>query len=440
MIIPLADVVERTGGRLHGDGPVSVRGASIDSRAVAPGQLFVAVVAERDGHEFVADAVRMGASAVLVSRPVDAEVAQVVVDDTVDALGRIGALARERLQGPVVGITGSVGKTSTKDLLAAVCASVGVTTASEKSLNNEMGVPLTLVNADESTVRTVVEMGARGIGHIAALCAIARPTVGIVTAVAAAHTEMFGSLDGVALAKGELVEALPADGTAVLNVDDERVAAMASRCAGSVVGYGERGEVRAVDVVVGDDLRPSFVIESPWGSAPVRLDIRGAHNVGNALAAAAAALVTGIALDDVVAGLGLAHLSPSRMDLVVLDGGGVVIDDAYNANPSSMRAALAALARVDARRRVAVLGCMAELGPDAGAEHLAIAAEAAAAGIEVVAVGTDLYGIEPVPDVDALLATVPPPSAGEATLLKGSRVAGLDRVARQWRREGRPTR
>ena len=457
MIIAISDLAAVAGGeiirprsdaggeRRDGRGPDVVRGASIDSRSLTHGELFVAVPAERDGHDFVAAAARLGAAAALVSRPVDADIVQIVVDDTVAALGAMGGLARERLDGPVVGITGSVGKTSTKDLLASICALAGVTTASEKSLNNEMGVPLTLLNADELTRRTVLEMGARGVGHIAQLCAIGRPDVGIVTAVAAAHTEMFGSIDAVAAAKGELVEALPTDGTAVLNADDPRVLAMATRTSARVLTYGSSADVVASDVVLDDELRASFVLTTPWGSAPVRLGVRGRHNVGNALAAAAAALVTGVGIDDVVAGLGTAQLSPSRMDLIVLPDGGIVLDDAYNANPASMRAALAALGSVDAGRRVAVVGLMAELGDDAPRLHAEIAAEARAAGIEVVAVGTDLYGsdadgVTTVVDLDELGERLDPPGPGEAVLLKASRVVGLDQVARRWRHGDQPAR
>lgn len=446
MIIPITDLAAVAGAALvaAGDSPpherLTVRGASIDTRELVAGELFVAVAAERDGHDFVPDAVRMGAAAALVTRALDVDVPQLVVDDTIVALGAMGGLARDRIGGPVVGITGSVGKTSTKDLLAAVCSRAGVTTASRRSLNNEMGVPLTLLNADEVTERTVIEMGARGPGHIAQLCTIARPDIGVVTAVAAAHTEMFGSIEAVATAKGELVAALPASGTAVLNGDDPLVAAMARRTTARVLTFGSTGDVRATDIEVDDELRASFRLASPWGDAPVRLGVRGEHNVANALAAAAAALVTGVALDDVVAGLATAELSPSRMDLIHLSSGGIVLDDAYNANPASMRAALAALGQVEAHRRVAVLGLMAELGADEARLHREIAEEAAAAGIEVIAVGTDLYGGEPVVDLDALADRLPRPGAGEAVLLKASRVIALDRVARRWRLEDRPAR
>ena len=346
--------------------------------------------------------------------------------------------ARDRIEGAVIGITGSVGKTSVKDLLAAICGGAGVTTASARSLNNEMGVPLTLINAAPGTERTIVEMGARGAGHIAYLCGIARPTIGVVTTVAEAHTEMFGSIDGVAAAKSELIAALPASGAAILNAEVPLVAAMASVATGDVVTFGNGGDVAATAVRLDADLHAHFTLSSPWGSAEISLGVRGEHNVANALAAAAAALVSGVSMDHVVAGLAAAELSPSRMDLSRLASGGIVLNDAYNANPASMLAGLRALAALDVGRRVAVLGLMAELGDDAATRHREMAEVASGLGIEVVAVGTDLYGIVPLTDADEVLARIAPPVDGEAVLLKGSRIAGLDRVAQAWLPAGRP--
>lgn len=413
-----------------------VDGAGIDSRRLVRGSLFVAVRAERDGHDFAAAAAAGGAGAVLVDHGMDLPVPQLVVEDTLAGLGRAGQAARARLEGPVVGITGSVGKTTTKDLLAAVFAGVGPTAASERSLNNELGVPLTLLGAPAGARRAVLEMGARGPGHIALLCDLGRPQVGIVTAVAAVHTETFGTVAEIGRAKGELIEALPADGLAVLTRAYPEVADMASRSSAPVVWFGEGGDVVATDVRLGDDLVPTFRFSSPWGSAEVRLGLRGAHNVANALAAAAAALGTGLSLEDVVAGLERATSSPWRMDLRVSSAGGRVLDDSYNASPTSMRAALAMLAELPARRRVAVLGLMAELGPGAAAEHVRIAEEARSLGIEVVTVGTELYGQRPLVDVDTAIAELAPPAEGEAVLVKGSRVAGLERLAAAW--TGRP--
>jgi UDP-N-acetylmuramoyl-tripeptide--D-alanyl-D-alanine ligase len=216
-----SQVAETTGGTLHGP-DVTVDGAAIDSRVLRPGALFVPVVAERDGHDFIDAALTAGAPAYLTARPPGSGTA-VVVADTSAALTDLGRWARGRLPGPVVGVTGSAGKTSTKDLLGAVLQRAFPTVVSERSFNNERGVPLTLVNGDDGTRGAVIEMGARGAGHIASLCEIARPDVGVVTNVSAAHTELFGSVDAVAQAKGELVAALPSSGTAVLNAEDDRV-------------------------------------------------------------------------------------------------------------------------------------------------------------------------------------------------------------------------
>ena len=428
-----SEVARATDGRLVGPDAV-VSGAAIDSRRVAGGELFVPVVAERDGHDFVAAAVAAGAAATLTARPAATwgeggpGVPAIEVADTVAALAALGTHARRRLPDRVVGITGSVGKTSVKDLLAATLAARWRATASPGSFNNELGVPLTLLNAPGDSEAVVVEMGARGIGHIAALCAVARPTVAVVTRVAAAHTAMFGSLDAIADAKGELVEALPAGGTAVLNAGDPRVAAMAARTQSRVVTFGEGGDVRAEGVVLDDDLQAAFRLVGPWGEADVRLAVRGAHMVDNALAAATAALVCDVPLAGVAAALGEARLSPWRMDLVTLPSGALVLNDAYNANPASMSAALGALAALPARRRVAVLGIMAELGAGSDADHRAVADRAAELGIEIVAVAAPAYGAPTVADLEGAAAALAGLGEGDAVLLKGSRVAGLERL------------
>ncbi len=363
----------------------------------------------------------------------DGTATSVEVPDTVAALAAVGAHARDRLDatvaGRVVGVTGSVGKTSVKDLLAAALAARWRTVASAGSFNNELGVPLTLLGAGEGTEAAVVEMGARGPGHVAALCALARPSVGVVTRVAAVHTETFGSIEAVAEAKGELVAALPNDGTAVLNAADPRVAAMAARTAAAVVTFGEGGAVRAEGVRIDADLRPAFRLATPWGGADVRLAARGRHMIENALAAAAAALACDVPLDDVAGALATGTVSRWRMELTTSASGARVLNDAYNANPTSMAAALRALAALEARRHVAVLGVMAELGPTSDADHRAVGDLARDLGIEVVAVGAPAYGGLVVADVAAAVAALGPLGPGDAVLLKGSRVAGLERVA-----------
>lgn len=436
-----ATVAEAAGGQLIAPGGVaadseSLTGVAIDSRNLERGQLFVAIRAERDGHEFVPAALAGGAGALLVDREVSADVPVIVVADTGTALLAIGRAARARLSGPVAAVTGSVGKTSTKDMAAAALASRLRTTASERSFNNELGVPLTLANAPGDTEVAVVEMGARGKGHIALLCRAAHPTIGVVTAVAAAHTEMFGGLEAIAEAKGELVEALPDAGTAVLNDDYVLVRAMSARTKASVLSYSANGraaDVVAEEVTVDDELRPRFTVRSPWGVTQVRLEARGIHQVGNALAALAVAGACGVELESAVSALANASLSPWRMDVARTSAGAVLINDAYNANPVSMEAALRALAAVPARRRVAALGEMAELGDRAGSDHQAAAALAEGLGIEVVAVGTDAYGIEP-RSIDEAAAMLGSLGREDAVLVKASRVAGLELLAERLRR------
>lgn len=427
MQLRTSDLAAAVGGRLEGP-DVTVDGASQDSRAITPGQLFVPVVAERDGHEFIGAALANGAAAYLTTGPNPGGTA-IVVGDTVVALQAAGRHARSRLPPRVIGVTGSVGKTSVKDLLAAVLAERWATAASVRSFNNELGVPLTLLGAPDGTEAVVVEMGARGVGHIAELCAIASPTIGIVTRVAAVHTEVFGALDDVARAKGELVEALPADGAAVLNAADPSVAAMASRTAARVVQYGEGGEVRAEGVELNAALQARFRLVSPWGSEEVALGVRGFHQVENALAAAAAALVAGMDVDAVATGLGRAVLSPWRMELTTASSGALVLNDAYNANPTSVAAALESLAALPAERRTAVLGVMAELGEREEVEHAAIGARASELAIRVIAVAASAYGGEDVATLEEALAALGPLNDGDAILVKGSRVAGLERLA-----------
>lgn len=432
-----SELAEATGGDVFGR-QAEVDGAAIDSRLVAAGQLFVPLVAERDGHDFIGTAIAAGVPAYFTSGPIEAATA-ILVEDTAAALTDLGAHARDRLTGAVVGVTGSVGKTSLKDLLAAVSATTWRTSASVGSFNNELGVPLTLANAPDDTELVVVEMGARGRGHVALLCDVARPTVGVVTVVAGAHLEQFGSIDEVATAKSELVASLPAEGFAVLNADDHRVAAMAGVTSATVVTFGVAGgEVRAEDVALDGDLRAGFTLRSPWGSAPVRLAVAGAHQVVNALGAATAALALGAPVEAVAEGLAAGRLSAMRMDLWTRADGLRVLDDTYNANPTSMLAALDALAGLEAARKVAVLGTMAELGADAEASHVAVARAAAERGIEVVTVAEPRYGtgdLIAVDDPDAAVDVLVEQGigAGDAVLVKGSRSAGLERVVARLR-------
>ena len=418
-------VAAATGGRLHGP-DVELDGVSFDSRAVAPGQLFVPLIADRDGHEFIPGALAAGAAAYLTSRPPVGGTA-IEVPDTLRALMDLAAGERAQFSGPVIGVTGSVGKTSTKDLAWASLAASKRTWANERSFNNEQGLPTTLLNTPDGTEVLMLEMGMRGFGEIAELCAIARPTIGVVTRVAEAHSDRLGGIDGVAVAKAELIQALPADGTAILNADDHRVRGMRSVTAATVLLYGEAADadVRVSEVRLDDLARAGFHLDTPWGAVDVQLGISGHHMVNNA---AAALTCVGVVGGDLAAGAAaLAHvgLTAMRMDVQRTAAGAIVLNDSYNANPTSMRAALDALADLPAQRRFAVLGLMAEIS-DAETEHLAIARYAADRGIDVVAFGTGLYGVVPTDDPVAALGSV---ARGDAVLVKGSRVVGLERVA-----------
>ncbi|WP_232211506.1 UDP-N-acetylmuramoyl-tripeptide--D-alanyl-D-alanine ligase, partial [Nocardioides sp. CF8] len=361
----LAEIAEVVGGTAHGDATVT-GGAFIDTRTPEADGLFVAIVGERvDGHDFAEQAVAAGAVAVLGSRPTS--VPTVVVDDVVTALGDLARHVHDELAGlTTYALTGSQGKTGTKDYLAAILEGDGPTVATRGNFNNELGVPLTVLRAGLETKHLVVEMGARGVGHIAQLCRIAPPDVAAVINVGTAHIGEFGSREAIAQAKGEIVEALGAEGTAVLNADDPLVAAMAPRTPGTLVTFGTDAMVRATEVFTDDLGRPSFDLQWRGSGASVHLGQLGNHQIENALAAAAMALANGIDLDAVADGLTVAR-PPSRWRMELHDrvDGSAVINDAYNANPESMAAALDVLRgirRQAGRRTIAVLGEMFELG------------------------------------------------------------------------------
>ncbi|MCH7788060.1 MAG: UDP-N-acetylmuramoyl-tripeptide--D-alanyl-D-alanine ligase [Acidobacteria bacterium] len=419
------------------DGSATIDGASQDSREIAPGQLFVPLVAKRDGHEFVAAAAAAGAAAYLSSSGVVAgaeDLSCIEVEDTAVALTRLGAACRWRTKATVVGITGSVGKTTTKDLMIAACGPGRAVFANPRSFNNEIGVPLTLINSPGDTDLLILEMGARDAGHIASLCDLARPSIGVITMVGAAHTEVFGSIAAVIEAKGELIECLPPDGLSVLNAEQPEVLAMRRRTTAETLTFGEGGDVRATEVVMGNSHSPlsaSFVAHTPWGSVSVELAARGRHNISNALAALCVAGWTGTAIEAAADALTGAQMSPQRMDVRTLSGGATLIDDSYNANPMSMRAALDGLAELDVGidgRRIAVLGTMAELADGGIDEHIEVARYAGSLGIEVVAYRSDAYGVESVTSPREAVDRLGALDASSAVLVKASRVAQLEEV------------
>ena len=425
-----ADVANATGGALVGQN-AHLSGASFDSRSITPGQLFVPIVAERDGHEFIEMALKSGAGAYLTQRESVGRSA-IVVEDTLAALLKLGAWARVRLEptvgSRVIGVTGSVGKTSTKDFIAAALSSELVVSASERSFNNDQGLPVTLLNAADNAQALVLEMGMRGFGEIARLCSIAQPTIGVVTAVAAAHTERVGGIDGVARAKAELVQALPQSGFAILNADDERVREMRKFTQAQVLTYGvhEGADIRITKCEMDEMARASVSATTPWGSVSWAMSVPGAHMALNAAAAIAVAGACEVDIYQAATALEQSSLSPMRMQVITTDDGMTIINDAYNANPASMRAALDTLVGVKASRHVVIAGQMAELA-DSSAEHNAIVEYARSKSIEFIACETENYATSPHSIGDAV-RRVRDGGTDVAVLVKGSRVAALERV------------
>lgn len=447
----LSELASVVGGRLHGlhGEDVLVRSVVSDSRAAVRGSLFVALRGERvDGHEFVGDALARGAVAALVARPLDA-VPCLEVADPAAALLELAREERRRRPGTrVVGITGANGKTSTKDLAAAVLATRFRTHASPASFNTEVGLPVTLLGAAPDDEVIVAEMGARRAGDVALLCEIARPEIVVVTNVGVAHLEVFGSWEAIVEASAEPVAWLGEDGLAILNADDRVVRTYADRTRARVLWFGRSpdAEVRAEDVELDAEGRPRFVLVTPEGHEPIELRVPGEHMVDNALAAAAVGRALGVAPAEIAVALKGARISAWRMETFTTPDGVRVVNDAYNANPESMAAGLKA-ARWMARegRLVAVLGHMAELGPISLAAHERIGELVVRIGVDrLVTVGAPARailraavreGLEP----EGAIAVETPEEAleevrravrpGDVVLVKGSRVVGLEVVA-----------
>lgn len=445
--LTVAQVCEATNGIAHHLALTElIADVRIDSREITADCLFIAIKGERsDGHDFAADVIAAGARAVLSSRELDQPC--IVVDDPVLALGRLARWVRTRLLNcTVIGVTGSSGKTSTKELIGGILSADGPTVCPKGSFNTEVGVPLTILNADESTKYLVLEMGMRGEGQIRYLTEIAVPSVGVIVNVGTAHAELLGSREAIARAKGEIVDNLPPDGFAILNGDDPLILAKAKHTKANVVRFG-RGvdcEVRATDVRLDAAARPSFTLTHRDESVAVTLKVHGEHFVQNALAAAAVALSLGIHIDVVAAELRIAGLdSKWRMEVHELGNHITLVNDCYNANPESMRAALAATASMAAGRRSwAILGEMRELGETSSIEHESLGRAAAEMGIDrlicigdallpthesALAAGLKSFAVTDIQDAVSIITTEAIP--GDVIVVKASRGIALERVA-----------
>jgi UDP-N-acetylmuramoyl-tripeptide--D-alanyl-D-alanine ligase len=427
-VIPLslAEIARLCDGKLEpAPEATEVTGVKVDSRLVESGDLFVAVGA---GADFVDDARARGAAATLVP------------DDAFAALGALGAAVRDRTAAKVVGITGSTGKTSTKDILGALCRPHARCVVAESSFNNEIGVPVTLCRLEEDTEICVLELAMRGLGQIAELAGMARPHIGAITNVGPVHLELVDSLAGVVRAKAELLEALPPGGTAIVPAHPPELEPYLALDGVEVVRIGADGDVRLVRVDVRDQAT-RLEVDLAGEHVEVELNFTALHHVDNALVALAAYRALGLPLAEVGRGAREIVFSRWRGEEVELPGGGLLINDAYNANPVSMRAALALLgSRAGSRRRVAILGDMAELGPDGPAYHVEIGAAAAEAGVQaLVAIGPlargyadGASGVEAVwaptleEGLEAAARIVEP---GDCVLVKASRAIGLEAVA-----------
>ena len=433
MRITASEVALATHGLLIGP-DISAHGIAFDSRALIDQQAFVAIPGARDGHDFLGDAFSNGAPFAIVTKGHAVEGKTCVeVADTVAALAALGRHCRDRLAGSVdgrvVGITGSVGKTSTKDLVRAVLGSQFTRThVPEKSLNNDIGVPVTIINAPDDCDALVLEMGMRGFGEIARLCDIAKPTIGVITAIGDAHGERVGGISGVVRAKAELLNALSASGTAIVNIDSELVmqAAQDTQAGRVTFGFSTLSDVRC-EVVAADD-RGSMTVRFSHGndSATGIVPLIGHHMVTNAAAAVAVGITVGIPLAQCVRALENVIPAAQRMRWTKSHAGARILDDSYNANPLSMIAALDTVASINASRRIAVLGVMAEVD-NAAVAHSEITSACVRMNIELLPLDTDMYGLPAlsVAEVSERLASI---DESVVVLVKGSRVAATERI------------
>ena len=442
MMRTLASFAQACSGRLQGEDRAYSQ-VCTDTRTLARGELFVALRGPRfNGNEFVAQAHAAGAAGAVVDTPQVTPLAQVIVAESEAALARAAQQWRGRFDIPVIGVAGSNGKTSTKEMTAAILARAGACLATRGNLNNHIGVPLTLLRLGPEHRSAVIEMGANQSGDVAALAELAAPTIGLITNAGAEHLEGFGTLEGAARAEGEMVEALSAAGTAVINADDPYAPLWRGLTRARVVDFGmsARASWRAEDLhceVDGEGFKTRFTLVSPLGRAAVKLELAGRHNVMNALGAAAAAAAAGATLEHIVAGLAVVRAVPGRLQFKRALSGAWLIDDSYNANPSSVRAGIEVLEQLDGKKWL-VLGDMAELGDFAQESHAEIGTFARAHGVErlfatgALTVGTvESFGAggQWFPDAQALSAAlVASANSGVRMLVKGSRMNRLERV------------
>ncbi len=465
MELTVGDILTATGGQLgQGDASVIIAGFSNDTRNISAGNAFVALSGEdRDGHQYCGDAIEGGVGCLIVSNDMISDVlsktdahgsrfnsvAVVSVADTLAALGDIAALVTSRHEGTRIGITGSTGKTSCKDMLHSILSRRHEVCASFRSFNNEIGVPLTILNARPGCEMMILEMGMRGRGDIAHLAAIARPSVGVITRVGKSHIGRLGSVESVAAAKSELIYALPPEGVAVLNTDDGMCDSFSISRTGETVCFGSKDSaaVRYSEVSVSltdDGGVTSFTLHTPIGDTEVTLPVLGAHQAENAAAAAAAAITLDVPLGDIKAGLEAVSLSPMRMQLMRSSSGAWVINDAYNANPDSMAAAIRTLSAIHVARKVAVLGDMLELGEYGHGFHRDIGVLVAKVGLErlivvgelgahiadaAISSGMAASRVERYPSAEEAAKNIGGAEQHQVVLVKASRSIGLESVA-----------
>jgi UDP-N-acetylmuramoyl-tripeptide--D-alanyl-D-alanine ligase len=439
-------ILTATGGRvLRGTAPAAFSGVSTDTRTLRAGSLFIALKGEHyDGHAFVEEAFARGAGAAVVSIGIAATGPLILVEDTLKALGAIASTHRRMMKAQVIAVTGSTGKTTTKEMIAAIMSQGGPTARTPGNYNNEIGVPLALLELDASHHSAVIELAMRGRGQIAYLAQMAQPQVGVVTNVGVSHLELLGSREAIAETKAELLEALAADGVAVLNADDSFFDLLKARTRSRVVSFGtQRADVQAADAAVDADGRVRFRLRGWWGEQEIQLKAAGRHHALNAAAAAAAAMSAGAESEWVAAGLSAFEPADMRGQIIVAPGGFTVINDSYNAAPDSMRVALELLMDLPGERKWAVLGDMKELGPSSADWHQEVGELTASLGLaglvtvgelgRCIAYGARKAAIEVIEATDnsaAAGAVLERAQAGDVVLVKGSRAMKMEEVVK----------